>query len=46
MAGLLFRNIWLLYLRDNPAVELMILVASNWKIYILTYINIKILIYK
>ena len=24
VAGLLLRNIWLLYLRDNPAVELMI----------------------
>ena len=28
MAGLLLRNIWLLYLRDNPVVELMILVAA------------------
>ena len=28
MAGLLLRTIWLLYLRDNPAAELMTLVAA------------------
>ena len=31
---------WLLYLRDNSAVELMILVTAIWKIYILIYIHI------
>ena len=29
IAGLLLRTIWLLYLRDNPAVDLMILVAAK-----------------
>ena len=32
MEGLLLRTIWFLYLRDNPAVELMILVAAIWKV--------------
>ena len=40
MADLLLRTIWLLYLRDNPAVELMILVAAI--IYILYIIFIYI----
>ena len=44
MAALLLRTIWLLYLRDNPAVELMILVAAI--IYVYTYcIYIYIYIY-
>ena len=43
MAGLLLRTIWLLYLRDNPAVELMILVAAI--IYMHIYIYIYILYY-
>ena len=42
MAGLLVQTIWLLYLRDNPAVELMILVAAIWKIYIYIYIYVYI----
>ena len=32
MSGLLLRTIWFLYLRNNPAVELMVLVAAIWKI--------------
>ena len=40
MAGLLLRTIWLLYLRDNPTVELMTLVAAIGRyIHIYTYIN-------
>ena len=31
MAGLLLQTIWYLYLRDDLAVELMILVAAIWK---------------
>ena len=47
MAGLLLRTIWLLYLRDNPAVELMILVAAIISVlYIIhKYIYIYIYIY-
>ena len=32
MARLLLQIIWFLYLRDNPSVELMILVVAIWKI--------------
>ena len=52
MACLLLRTIWLLHLRDNPAVELTILVAAvNTYIYYILYIlyiniyNIYIYIY-
>ena len=41
MAGLLLRTIWLLYLRDNAAVELMILMAAiTYTYYIYIYIYI------
>ena len=40
MADLLLRTIWLLYLRDNPAVELMILVAAIIYILYIIYIYI------
>ena len=46
MAGLLLRTIWLLYLRDNPAVELMILVVGIIYIYYIYYIYIYITCYK
>ena len=38
MAGLLLQTIWLLYLRDNPAVEVMILVAAIIHIHIYIYL--------
>ena len=45
MAGSLLRTIWLLYLRDDRTVELMILAAAIRKIYIKLYIDMYI-IYK
>ena len=40
MAGLLLWTIWLLYLRDNPAVELMILVAAIIYMHIYIYMHL------
>ena len=39
MAVLLY-NLVLIFMRDNSAVELMILVPANWKIYVYLYIGI------
>ena len=45
MAALLLRTIWLLHVRDNPAVEVMILVAAIIYIIYCVYIFIYIYIY-
>ena len=45
MAGLLLRTIWLLHLRDNLAVEPMILVAAITYISYIIYIYIIYIIY-